>query len=455
VDELGLDGRVVAFTAFLSIATGLAFGLVPAIQAGRTDLQAALKEAGRGGTGDRFGHLTRRVLVVAEIALALTLLAGGGLLLRSFARVARVDPGFNPDHVLTFNLSLPAAKYRSDTTQRAFWRSLYPRLAAIPGVKAAGGTSVLPFGGNWSTASFNVEGYTPPPNGNGPWGDIRVVSPGFFQALEIGLVRGRYLDENDRAGSAPAVVVDEEFVKRFYPAGTDPVGRRIWFGPPTPDSTVTFFTIAGVVRHTAHEGLDAAARIQVYFAVDQSGPFGGQGGSSVVVRTAGEPMAAVSAVRAAIHELDPDLPLARIAPMSTLVENSLGQRRLSAILLGVFAGMALLLAALGIYGVMAYSVAQRVRELGVRLALGASREQVLRLVLGQGMSIAILGAVIGLVGAFGLTRLIASQLYQITATDPPTFSVVTLLLVGVAFIATLVPAWRATRVDPVEVLREE
>jgi putative ABC transport system permease protein len=377
------------------------------------------------------------------------------LLLKSFVRVAHVDPGFNPDHVLTFNLSLPAAKYPSDTAQRAFWSALYPRLAAVPGIAAVGGTSVLPFGGNWSTASFNVEGYTPPPNGNSPWGDIRVVSPGFLQALQVPLTRGRYLESSDRAGGLPVAVVDEEFVSRFYPAGTDPIGRRLYFGPATPDSTTTFVTIVGVVHHTAHEGLDADARVQVYFAVDQAGPFGATRNASVVARTTGEPMAAVGAIRTAIREIDPDLPLARITPMTTLVETSLGQRRLSAVLLGVFAGMALLLAALGIYGIMAYSVTQRTRELGVRLALGATRDQVLQLVLRQGMKIAVVGAVVGLAGAFGLTRLMAAQLYHVPATDPPTFALVTLLLVAVAFGATLIPAWRASRVDPIVTLREE
>ena len=453
INTLSIDGRVVAFTAAVAVCTGLLFGLVPALQTTRADLHGTLKEGGRSGTADRAGLLVRRTLVVAEVALALALLTGGGLLLRSFARLSSVDPGFTPGGLLTFNLSLPRAKYATDTTRRAFFAQLMPRLAAVPGVVAAGATDVVPFGGGFGTASFNVEGYTPPPKGNSPWGDMRLATPEYFATMQVPKRAGRWFDARDEIDAPPVVIVDEELVKRFIRPGTDPLGQRIWFGPNPPAPTTKLLTIVGVVPHVKQEGLDADSRVQVYFPVAQqalNGP-----GLDVLVRTKGDPLAMVGAVRAAIHEIDRDMPLARIRTMNDLLESSLGQRRLSTVLLGVFAGIALLLASLGIYGVMSYTVAQRTRELGVRVALGASRESLLGLVMRQGMTLALFGVGIGLAGAFALTRLLRTQLYGVTATDPLTFLGVTLTLTTVAVAATLVPALRATRIDPIVALREE
>jgi putative ABC transport system permease protein len=451
VDELSVDGRVVLFTFVVSIVTGLVFGLVPALQATRANLQGTLRDGSR-GVSDRGGQRVRRVLVVAEVALALTLLTGAGLLVRSFAALQDVDPGFNPRSVLTFNLALPRSKYPSDTAQRAFFDAMLPRLAAVPGVESVGATTNMPFGGNWSTGSFNVEGYTPPENANSPWGDIRMVSPGFFSALQVPLRRGRAFATTDGPSSPAVAVVDDEFVKRFYGAGVDPVGKRLWFGDDTPNDSTEYITIVGVVGHTAHEGLDADARVQLYMPYAQGGR---TGGLDVAVRTRGDPMSFVTAVRSALQSVDRDVPLSRIRVLEELVAESMGQRRLSMILLGVFAGLALLLASLGIYGVMSYSVTQRSRDLGVRMALGAARGSVLGLVLRQGMVLAVAGVGIGLVGAFALTRLISSQLYAVKPTDPATFAVVAFLLLAIALVATFVPALRATRVDPVVALREE
>ncbi|MDQ6886438.1 MAG: ABC transporter permease [Gemmatimonadota bacterium] len=452
VQELGVDGPVMLFTLGLSVVTGILFGIAPALQTSRTDLQITLRESGRAG-GDRSGKWLRRTLVVAEVALALTLLTGAGLLIKSFARLQGVDPGFDPRDVLTFNISLPKAKYPNDTAQRALFAALVPRIAQVPGVKAAAATSVLPFGGDWSTGSFNVEGYERPQNANGPWGDIRVITPGFFSAMQVPLRRGRALGEQD-AATAPAVaVVDDEFVKHFYKPGVDAIGKRLWFGGPPNDST-RYITIVGVVGHTKHEGLDADPRVQLYLPLDQTGRFG-VNSLAFAVRTAGDPMRYVAAVRSAIRAQDRDLPMSRIRTLDELVEQSMGQRRLSMVLLGVFAGLALLLASLGIYGVMSYSVTQRTREIGVRMALGAARGSVLGLVMRQGMALALTGVMIGLVGAFALTRLIASQLYSVTPTDPVTFAAVAALLSGIALLATFLPALRATRVDPLVALREE
>jgi putative ABC transport system permease protein len=453
IQDLNIDGTVILFTGLVAGITGILFGLVPAVQISRSNLHARLKESGRSGTADRAGQMVRRSLVVAEVALALALLAGGGLLIKSFSRLSEVSPGFTTSNVLVFSVALPRTRYATDTAQKAFFAQLMPRLTQVPGVLAAGGTTTMPFGGDWSTGSFNVEGYTVPPNGNSPWGDIRVISPGFFGALQVPLVRGRTFDDRDHIDAPRTAVVDEEFVRRFYPPGTDVLGRRIFFGRNPPNEQTKFITIVGVVGHTKHEGLDADSRVQLYFSVAQA-RFG-VNRMDIAVRTSGDPMRLVAPVRAAVREVDRDMPMANVRSMERMVENSLGQRRLSTVLLGVFAGLALLLASIGIYGVMSYTVAQRARELGVRIALGAPVESVLRLVLRQGMTLAMFGVAIGLAGAFALTRVMASQLFSVKPNDPQTFVVVTVVLGGVAFAATLVPALRATRVDPIIALREE
>jgi predicted permease len=453
IKDLAIDGRVVLFTLVMSLVTGVVFGLVPALQISRENLHVTLKEGGRSGTADRSGQMVRRVLVVSEIALALTLLTGGGLLVKSFAKLQGVDPGFNPRGVLTFGLALPAARYKSDTAQAAFYDAVIPRIAQVPGVKSAGATSVMPFGGGWSTGSFNVEGFVVPPNTNSPWGDIRVVAGDFLGTMQVPLLRGRAFNHSDAISSPRVAVVDDEFVRRFYKANEEPIGKRIFFGPsPATDST-KYITIVGVVGHTKHEGLDATPRVQLYLSESQAAF--SLNAMQVAVRTSGDPKSYVSAIRTAIHEVDRDMPMSKVNTLEVLVDNSMGQRRLSTVLLGVFAGLALLLASIGIYGVMSYTVAQRTRELGVRVALGASRQSVLGLVMRQGVTITLIGVGIGLAGAFGLTRLIATQLFSVKATDPATFLTVTFVLVAVAVAATLVPALRATRIDPLTALREE
>jgi putative ABC transport system permease protein len=452
-DEIGIDPSVLLFTLAVSLLTGLLFGLAPALHASGVDLHGALKEGGRGTAGDRGGQGLRRTLVIAEMALALTLLTGAGLLIKSFARLQGVSPGFDPDHVLTFNLALPPARYPTDTQQIAFFDRLMPALAAVPGVRSAGGTSVVPFGGNWTTASFEVEGYQPPENQPGPWGDLRIVSPGFFDALRIPLRQGRVFTAQDRAGAPRVAVVDEQLARRYWP-GADPIGRRITYGPPAGVSDTSareWIEVVGVVGHTKHEGLDAENRVQVYLPYAQRGlPF-----FTPVLRTAGDPLQSVAAVRQAVQSVDPDLPIANARSMDELIAQSVGQRRLSMLLLSVFSGVALVLASIGIYGLMSYSVAQRSRELGVRIALGAGRGDLLRLVLQQGMRLALAGIVIGVAAAFALTRVIASQLYGVTATDPATFVAVAALLGLTALAANLIPALRATRVDPAVILRDE
>ena len=452
-DEIRVDGVVALFTLGVSLLAGFIFGLAPALHSARPDLQGALKEGSRSAPGDRGSQALRRMLVVAQTALALTLLTGAGLLIKSFSRLQGVDPGFVPEHLLTFNVSLPQSRYETDAQLTALFDRLLPALAAVPGVQTVGGTSVLPFSGNWSTGSFEIEGYEVPENQPGPWGDIRVVSPAFFEALRIPVLRGRTLTDQDREGSPRVAVIDDEFVRRYWP-NENPIGKRFTFGPPegaVDTTTREWIEVVGVVGHTKHEGLDADARLQLYLPYRQVAIRN----MSVAARTPGDPERLVNQVRQAVLAVDPDLPISHVRTMEELIELSVGQRKLSMMLLSLFSGIALLLASIGIYGVMSYSVSQRARELGVRIALGAGRGDVLRLVLRQGMSLALLGIAIGLGAALGLTRLIRSQLFGVGAADPLTFVSVAVILGATALAANLLPAVRAMRVDPAVVLRDE
>ncbi len=453
VADLRVDGMVVAFTALIAVGTGVLFGLAPAIQSSRGDLHVMLKEGGRGGTTDRRGQLIRRALVVAEVALALTLLTGGGLLLKSFVRLANVAPGFDPRNVLTFDVSLPESQYPTDTTVRVFFARLMPRIAQVPGVVAAGATTDMPFSDNWSTGSFNIEGYVPPPKTNSPWGDIRIISPDFLATLKVPLLAGRFFDARDNAAAPNTAIVDDELVRRFYKSAPDAIGKRIYFGERKPTPKTQFITIVGVVGHTKHEGLDADARIQVYFPVDQTNF--ALNGMDIAVRTAGDPMRSVNAVRTAIAEVDRNMPMARINTLEKMVDASMGRRRVSTILIGIFASLALLLASLGIYGVMSFTVAQRTREIGVRVALGASRGDVLKLIVGQGAIIAGIGAAIGLVGAIGTAQLLRAQLFGVGPSDPSTLISIIALLAASVIVASIIPALRAASIHPTEALREE
>jgi len=458
---IGLDAKVLGFTVLLSLLTGLLFGLAPAVRVSRTSLQESLKEGGRGAAGDRGGLALRRGLVVATVAIALTLLVGAGLLTRSFKRLVGVDPGFRPDHLLTFNVGLPATKYPNDTVAIAFFDRAAQAIAALPGVTSVGATSVLPFGNGWSTSSFYVEGQPNDASAIQPWGDIRIVTPGFLPALGAPLIKGRQFTEQDDANAPQVVIVDEEMVRRFLP-NEDPIGKRITFNGPT-DSVITWIQIVGVVCHTMHEGLDGERRLQVYFPHRQNG----DRNMVFAVRTIGDPLAAMPGVRAALKTVDPDVALANISPMEELVSASTGPRRFSMVLLAIFSGLAAALAAIGLYGVMSYTVTQRSKELGVRLALGATPAGVQRLVMGQGMRLAIFGVGFGLVAALALTNLLRAfdntatdkpaerLLFGVNANDPATFVSISLFLLGVTLLATWLPARRATSVDPVVALRDE
>jgi len=448
-EQVGLHPAVLGFTAILAVLTGVLFGLAPALQSTRTDVQETLREGGRTGAADRSGRTLRHAFVVAEFGLALTLLAGAGLMLKSFARLQAVDPGFDPDDLLTATVVLPQATYPDDASRIAFFDRALDQIRAVPGVLAVGATNVLPFGGNWSTASFGIEGHQPAEGEPGPWGDMRRVSPDFATAMGIPVLRGRFFNDIDGPASPLAVVIDRELERRYFPDG-DAIGRHLLFGDPN-DPGSPRPEIIGVVGHAAHEGLDADARVQVYINYRQNAA----GMMSLVVRTRGDPLRYIAGVRTAVQTVDASQPLSGIATMADLISRSVGQRRLAMLLLGIFAAIGLLLAATGIYGVMSYNVTQRSREMGVRMALGAGRSDVLRIVLRQGLLLAGIGTAIGFAGALALTRALRSQLYNVDATDPSTFVAVTAVLFLIGTVATLMPALRATRLDPVATLRRE
>ena len=448
MDAVGIDGRVLVFTGGITVLLGFLFGLAPAVQAARPALTGMLKD------GVRASHRggLRSALVVSEVALAIVLLIGAGLMLKSFRRWIAVDPGFKPDRVLSFGVSLPDATYGKAEQQVAFFDQLRRGLAALPGVEAAGGNVALPMSNNNWTRSFQVEGYQPAPNTSGPWGDFRTVTPGYFEALGIPVKRGRAFDETDIAGGRRVAVVDEVLAKKYWP-GQDPIGKRVGF--PGRDSTA-WLEIVGVVGHVMQNSPKDDEHTQLYQPFAQA-PFTQLG---FVVRTQAEPATLVPAIRRLVLAIDPQQPIYDVKAMDERVSGSSAQPRFLSLLLGLFAALAATLAAVGIYGVMSYTVAQQTRELGIRLALGAETGNVLRLVLNRGLVLAGIGVGIGVAGAFALARVVASSvlektLYQTSAVDPAIFSLVAGGLVIVAFAATWIPARRATRVDPVVALRAE
>jgi putative ABC transport system permease protein len=446
--EIGLDLTVLGFTLGVSALTGIIFGLVPALQAFKGNPNDALKEGGRGSSAGKARRRALSSLVVVEMALAVVLLVGAGLLIRSFLRLQQVDPGFQPRDVVAMQLSLPDYKYGEPERRDAFYQQLLEQVRAVPGVKAAGAVSVLPLSGQNQSGSFRIEGREVPQGQMSPHGDRWVATSDYFRAMSVPLVRGRYFTDRDTEDAPGVAIVDESMARKYWP-GEDPIGKRITFegGPENP----RWREIVGIVGHVRHRGLEGESRVQYYVPYRQrpvSNMF-------LVAQATGDPTQIAGAVRGAIRALDADLPVYRVTTMERLVADSLAQRRFAMLLLGVFAALALVLAAVGLFGVIAYVVTRRTHEIGVRLALGAQRADVLRLVLGHGMGMALVGVGIGLVAAFALARLISGLLYGVSATDPLTFVGVGLLLVGVAFLASYIPARRATRVDPMIALRYE
>jgi predicted permease len=385
----------------------------------------------------------RGLLVVSELALALMLLIGAGLLIRSFVRLQEVPPGFTADHVLTMQVAIAGAKYRKEEALIQFHREVGERIAHLPGVKFEGTVSVLPLTGAVGWGGLSVEGYTPPP-GQELQVDIRIASKDYFRAMEIPLVKGRYFSDFDNKESQPVVIVDEKFAQRFWPA-ENPIGKRIWRDPKKP------FTIAGVVKTVKQYGLDIDGKIAVYFPDRQNGSHG----MYLVVKTASDPAEMSAAVAREIHTVEPGAAVYEIRTMAERLRDSVARQRFAASMLGAFALFALVLTTVGVYGVISYLVSQSKHDLGVRIALGAQAGNIVGLVVRQGMSLTVAGVAAGLTGAIALTRVMASLLFGVTATDTLTFGAVAGLLAVAALLATVIPAQRATRVDPMTVLRED
>jgi putative ABC transport system permease protein len=436
-NQIGINREVLSFSFLASFICGVAFGLIPALQASRSNPNQFLKEGERGSATNR--GRTRSALVIAEVGLSLVLLVGAGLLVKSFARLMEVNPGFDPDHLLTFNLSLPSST--DPARQFAFYQQVVQRLQVLPGVQVAGAVSRLPLAGGNSSRSFNIPGDEKSYNA-----DIRVSTPDYFRAMGIPLLKGRVFSDSDIRSSLNVAIVNEVLARTVFP-GQDPIGKQITnFGP----DNLTL-QIVGVVGNVRHAGLDAQPHAEIYQLLGQA-----QWPSMfVTMRSATSAMSLTSAAQGAVWSVNKDVPLANIHTMHELISNSVQRRRFSMLLLTIFAAVAMLLAATGLYGVMSYSVAQRTKEIGIRMALGARRPNVLALIVKQGMALVLMGIAVGTVLSFGMTRLISGMLFGITATDPLTFAGVAALLGAVAFLANYLPALRAASVDPMVALRYE
>jgi putative ABC transport system permease protein len=447
-DSVGLDLRVLGFTLAVSVATGVVFGIAPAVQAARPDLNESLKEGERGSTAGR--HRLRNALVVAEVSLALVLLVGAGLMIKSFLRLIHVEPGFDPKNVLTVSMSLPSTKYGDTKQVSDFYTRLVARLDEQPGVVKAAAVNVLPMSGSGQTTNFLIDGRPLPPPNEEPEANYRAATPTYFDALGVPLREGRAFDDHDSSDAPPVAIVNETFVKKYFP-GEDAVHKRLLDPrgkqPPT--------EIVGVVGDLKHWGLDDQPEPYLYVPHAQSG----DNFMTLVVRTAGDPEQMTATVRREVLALDKDQPVFDVKTMEQRISEQSALKRLLTWLLGVMASVALVLAAIGIYGVIAYAVAQRTHEIGIRMALGARAGDILRLVLRQGMLMAVVGIALGLAGTVALmvylSKVMTKFLFTVSGTDPATYAGVALLLAAVALLACVIPARRAMRVEPMAALRYE
>jgi putative ABC transport system permease protein len=447
MDNVSIDGRALAFTAAITFLTALIFGLVPALQASKPNLNETMKDAARGSTEGGRRKLIRSTLVVLEVASALVLLVGAGLMIKSFWRLQNVDPGFNPDNALSATVSLPKAKYAEEAQQVAFFQQLIERVGALPGVQAAGASCVVPMTGNDIVLGFEIDGRPPLPPGSSQSTNFYSVSSDYFKAMDIPLRRGRVFTAQDTKDSPRVAVINETMAKKIFP-DEDPIGKRIRFGDSDKNPE---FEIVGIVGDVKQYGLDQPTTMQTYEPyTQQTFPY-----MTLVVRTAGDPTNLGAVIRSEILKLDKEQPATNIKTLNEFFSISIAQQRFSVVLLGVFAAVALVLAAVGIYGVLSYAVTQRTHEIGIRMALGAGSRDVFRLVVGRGMLLSLIGVAGGLAAAFALTRLMESLLFGVTATDTVTFASVAGVLLAVALLACYIPARRATKVDPLVALRYE
>jgi len=451
VAETSLDGRVLGFTLLLSAVTGVLFGLVPALQSSKLDLVTVLKEGGRsGGDGGR-GNRIRNTLIVAQMAIAFVLLVCAGLLVGSFWRLQQVNPGFDPKNVLTFRLSLPTTKYAENAQIESFYRQLTERVSVLPGVTTVSGTTVLPLSGQNSGVGFAIEGIPTEPEKPFPHDSaLRTVRAGYFNTMGIKMMEGRDFDARDTLMGTQVAIINETLARKHFP-GQNPMGRRINPSFGIDERGIQWREIIGIVKDVHHASLSEAAEEEIYVPHAQA-PLST---ITMIARTNNDPHNLIASVRREVAALDSELPVFNIRTLEENMTRSVAQPRFNTLLLAVFAGVALLLTAVGLYGVMAYSVTQRTQEIGIRMALGAQTYNVLGLIIRQGMVLALSGVGIGLIGAFALTRLMASFLFGIGATDPLTFAAIGLLLTAVALLACYLPARRAAKVDPMVALRCE
>ncbi len=450
--SIGVDGEALLFTVGLCVFSGILFGLAPAWRATQIDLHGTLKDAGRGSAGAGSvwgrGNNLRRMLVISEMALSVVLLIGAGLLIRSFARLLQVSPGFNPDNVLTTELTMSGPKYKDAQAILATYHQLWGRLESLPGVTAAGAITSLPLSEMYAWGPIVIEGRTPPPGEQFINADQRIVGGHYFEAMEIPLRSGRLFNDQDTQENPRAAIIDEYMAQEYWPH-EDPLGKRIAFGGLDADGK--WITIVGVVGRIKQYTLDSDSRIAFYLPQTQYP----SRAMNVVLRSRTDPSALTSGVKKELRELDSDLPMYNVRTMQQRLEESLARRKFSMVLLTGFAGLALALATIGVYGVMAYLVNQGMRELGIRIALGASQRNILALVVRQGMALALAGVAIGLAGAFALTRLMQSLLFNVKTTDALTFAAIPLLLTLIALLTSYIPARRAARIDPMISLRSE
>ena len=444
--NFSIDLRVLVFTLGVTLLTGLIFGVMPALQTSRVDLNDTLKEAARGSSGGR--SRARSLLVVTEIAMSLVLLVGAGLMVQSFLRLRRVHIGLDPTNVLTASLLAPRAKYQEDSQRAALIKQIVERVSSLPGVQSASATATLPLNGNNWTRGLTVEGYPVPAAGQVPSVQHTVVTPGYFRTMGITLLAGRDFNDADTKDSADVTIIDERLARQYWP-NQSPIGKRVRFGPP--EDNEPWHTIVGVVSTVRHRRMQEEADPSVYLP-HQKIPTGGM---TLVARTSSNPHDFIRALRHEVAQLDADLPVSKVATMDEVVAESIWQPRLYAMLFAVFAGGALLLALIGIYGVMAFLVQTRTHEIGIRMALGASARHVFKLIVGRGMTLTAVGVAIGVGGAIALTRLMHSLLFNTSTTDPFVFILISALLSLAAFFACYLPARRAARVDPLIALRYE
>jgi len=446
---INIDAKVVVFTALIALLTGIVFGLAPATHALHSNLNDSLKEGGRDSAGGSKGNRIRNLLVIGEVAVSFILLIGAGLLINSFLHLRNLDPGFSADHLLTMRVDLSELKYPDGERRSAFFDEVLRRIRALPGVQSAAAAGNLPLTYNGDSMSIAVEGIPDPPPAQWPDVIYRAIGPRYFATMGIPMVRGRDFTDQDRADSKKVVVISEKTAQHYW-RGQDPIGKRLKPGVTTSD--IPWREVIGVVKDVRQNDFIAEPKMQMYFSHRQLKELAA---NSLVVRTSVEPMSIATSVRNAIWAVDKDQPVANIDTMDHIVSEAIARQRFSMLLLGMFAGLALVLAAVGIYGVMSYSVAQRRHEIGIRIALGAQRADVLRMTMKQGLKLVALGLLIGLASAFVLTRVMASLLFGISATDPATFASICVVLLGAAALANYIPALRATKVDPIVALQAQ